>query len=219
MKTSSSKGLYVIGAGGHSLSAIDLARELGYEIRAVIFSESRVDGLNNYRCLPFLPIHEMGAASNILLAIGDNNVRYHIYTLFTKLLPAARFPSLVHPTAAVSPSAKIGIGSLIFANTVIGSQSRVGRFVIVNNLASADHNSSLSDFASLAPGVVVGGNVSVGLRSAIGIGAKVKHKTSIGSDSLIGAMSFVNKDIPEQVVAWGIPAKTIRSRQLGDAYL
>lgn len=213
------RSVYIVGAGGHSRSAIDLVEQSGWKVCAVIFWDYPGVGLEKYRCLPFLPMSEIREDSNFLIAIGDNYTRHQIHKLFTQIMPTARFPSLIHPTAAVSPSARIGMGSLIFANSVLGPNSCVGNFVIVNNLSSADHDVTLSDFVSLAPGVVIAGNVMVGLRSAIGIGAKVKHGVNIGSDSVIGAMSFVSKTVPDSIVAWGIPASMIRVRERGERYL
>ena len=33
---------------------------------------------------------------------------------------------------------------------------------------------------------------------------------TIGENSVIGAFSFVTKDIPDNVVAYGVPAKVVR---------
>jgi acetyltransferase-like isoleucine patch superfamily enzyme len=35
---------------------------------------------------------------------------------------------------------------------------------------------------------------------------------TVGNNSIIGAYSFVNKDIPDNVVAFGIPIKIIKSK-------
>jgi acetyltransferase-like isoleucine patch superfamily enzyme len=82
-----------------------------------------------------------------------------------------------------------------------------------------EHESVLKDFASLAPGAVVGGRSTIGERSAVGLGASVKHGISVGDDTIIGANSYVHRDISDELVAYGSPARVVRSREPGDTYL
>jgi len=35
-------------------------------------------------------------------------------------------------------------------------------------------------------------------------------RVTIGKNSIVGAFSFVNKDIPDNVIACGVPAKVIK---------
>ena len=102
---------------------------------------------------------------------------------------------------------------------VINSNSKIGKGVIVNTHSSLDHDNCLMDFASVAPSVTTGGNVCIGCRSAISIGAVIKNGLKIGSDALIGASSYVNINIPSNYLAYGTPAKIIRRREVGEKYL
>jgi acetyltransferase-like isoleucine patch superfamily enzyme len=104
-------------------------------------------------------------------------------------------------------------------NAVVGPNTRVGRFCIVNTSASIDHDAAMADFSSLAPGAVTGGGVSIGRRSAVSMGAVIKHRVRIGDDCVVGAQSYVDKDLPDNVVAYGTPARSVRTRKAGDAYL
>ncbi|MCU0577225.1 MAG: acyltransferase, partial [Desulfobacterota bacterium] len=36
---------------------------------------------------------------------------------------------------------------------------------------------------------------------------------TIGENSIVGACSFVNADIPDNSVAYGVPARVVRSRE------
>ncbi|MBK7105274.1 MAG: acyltransferase [Ignavibacteriae bacterium] len=55
-------------------------------------------------------------------------------------------------------------------------------------------------------GVYIGDDVWIGANSVIADGVK------IGKGSIIGACSFVNKDVPEYSIVFGIPAKVHKSR-------
>lgn len=73
-------------------------------------------------------------------------------------------------------------------------------------------NHSLESFESTvekevnSEGVYIGNNVWIGANSVILDGVR------IGDNTVIGANSFVNNDIPENVVAFGTPAKVYRER-------
>ena len=61
----------------------------------------------------------------------------------------------------------------------VGSNTTIGKFCIVNTNASIDHDSLMKDYSSLAPGVTTGGNIKVGIRSAISIGSTLKNNIQI----------------------------------------
>ena len=104
-------------------------------------------------------------------------------------------------------------------NTVVGPNTKIGEFCLLNTLSSIDHDGIMEDYSSLAPGVITGGNVKIGKRSAVSIGAVIKQNIVIADDVVVGANSYVNKDLTSNHLAYGTPAKTIRSRKNGDPYL
>ena len=65
----------------------------------------------------------------------------------------------------------------------------------------------------------LGGNVCVGERSAICIGASVKHGLDIGDDAVVGGGSYVAKDVQGSSIYYGVPAKFIKQRTSSDKYL
>ena len=93
------------------------------------------------------------------------------------------------------------------------------RYAIVNTGASLDHDSTMLDFSSLAPGVVTGGNCVIGDHAAIGIGAVIAHGVTVGDHAVVGAGSTVLKDIARFSVAYGSPARFVRERAVGAKYL
>ena len=207
--------LFILGAGGHGAVVADIA------LRAGLNPSGFVDAFKAGGRLLDLPIHaslEGLDAEALVLALGDNYKRQ-------QLLESLRdqgsflFPTLIHPSAVVAGSVTIGPGSMIMAGAIIGPNTRVGEFCIVNHRASLDHDSRLADFASLAPGAITGGGVKIGQRSAVSLAAAVKHGVKIGKDTVLGANSYLNKDLGDELIAYGSPAKQIRSRSPGEPYL
>ena len=95
----------------------------------------------------------------------------------------------------------------------------MGDFTIINTKAAIDHDGTMMRFSSLAPGVTAGGNVTIGEFSAISIGASIKHNISIGNHAVIGAGSVVLNNCNNNVIMYGVPAKEIRNREVGERYL
>ncbi len=79
----------------------------------------------------------------------------------------------------------------------------------VNTAAVVDHQCQLGDFAHVSANVVLGGGVSVGEGSLVGIGACVLPGVVIGAWSQVGAGAVVTRDVPDGVVAYGVPARVM----------
>jgi sugar O-acyltransferase (sialic acid O-acetyltransferase NeuD family) len=121
-------------------------------------------------------------------------------------------PVVRHPTAHVASDVPVGDGSQILGMAFVGTGSRIGRSVILNTGARVDHDCDIADGVHLGPGVTLCGTVTVGRSSFVAAGAVVLPRVRIGSGSLVGAGSVVTRDLPDKVVAYGNPARIIRSR-------
>ena len=146
-------------------------------------------------------------------------MRERIYNELIAKYPSLHFPTLIHQSATVCLFSSIGYGTVVMPNAVIGPNTKVGKFCLINTQASIDHDCVMLDYSSLAPSSITGGTVQIGIRSAVSIGATIKHGLKIGNDSVVGANSYLNKDLPNNQVAYGTPAKQVRTRNIGDSYL
>jgi sugar O-acyltransferase (sialic acid O-acetyltransferase NeuD family) len=217
--------LLVIGSSGHAsvlVDAIELAGAYaiaGHLDDTVARGTSRrgysvLGGLNDVASVCADQIIE-----DVVVAIGDNWWRRKIYSELVQKCPNLRFPPVKHPSAIVASSAAVGKGSVILAGSHVGPGSRVGDFCILNTGSSIDHDCILHDFVSIAPGVFAGGLVEIGECSAIGVGASISDRISIGRHAVVGTGAVVVRNIPDLVVAYGNPAREQRSRPEGEKYL
>jgi sugar O-acyltransferase (sialic acid O-acetyltransferase NeuD family) len=154
-----------------------------------------------------------------LIAIGDNWQRARMAGSISKLAPRLAFVSAVHPSAALARDVSLGAGSVVMPGAVVNPGATLGQHCIVNTGATVDHDCGLADFASLAPGAVLGGRVGIGECAAVMLGAQVIHGRRIGAHAVVGAGALVLEDIPEHAVAYGAPARVVRRRTEGEAYL
>lgn len=219
------KNVIVFGSSGHSKVVVDIIEHekrfniVGFcdSFRSVGEETSGYVVLGNEDDLPNLIVQH--AIDGVIVAIGDNSIRLKVARSIQEICPNLEFVSAVHPSSSIAKNVVIGKGSVVMAGVVINSHSVVGEFCILNTLSSLDHDSTLADFASLAPGARTGGNCNIGMMSVIGIGAVLIHNINVGEESIVGAGSTVTKDIDSLVVAYGTPAKIIRTRKSGERYL
>ena len=217
--------IVVIGSSGHARVIIDaIERENRFRIAGIIDTFKPV----GYSCLGYqvlgdelhLPdvIRERDIHGGII-AIGDNWVRHEVADRIRSTAPGFAFITAIHPSAQVARSARVGAGTVVMPGAIISANADVGEFCIVNTKASIDHDGAMGAFSSFAPGVTAGGEVTIKPFAAVLLGANIIHSISIGEHSVVGAGSLVLRDVPDRVVAYGLPARVIRTRQPGEPYL
>jgi len=208
--------LVIWGASGHAMVVADIIRLRGdYEIVGFLDDVNPERHNTEFFGAPVLggqeqlDILQRKGVKNLILGFGDCQARLRL----SELVRAMGFylPTAIHPQAIVATSVSIGPGTVIAAGAVVNPGSKVGENVIINTCASVDHECVVEDGVHICPGVHLGGRVTVGRGALIGIGATVRDRVRIGASSIIGAGAVVLDDIPDDVVAYGIPAKVIKS--------
>jgi sugar O-acyltransferase (sialic acid O-acetyltransferase NeuD family) len=199
-----SSSVAVIGAGGHGKVVVSTLRALGYTAITLYDDDSCKWGRDILGAPVAGPIVEVRQGRHELgvMGIGDNSLRRRL----ARRIPLAWLP-LVHPAAHVHPSVELGAGAVIFAGAVIQPETVIGSHVIVNTGATVDHDCTLESFSHLAPGVHLCGGVYVGEGALLAVGSSAVPNVRIGAWATIGAGGVVVEDLPNEVVAVGLPAK------------
>ena len=217
--------LILVGSSGHARVIADIVKcGKQYRIVGLVDDYRRVG--ESEGCYEILgrvdDIEAIGLrvnAQSCVIAIGDNWNRARMVDKILKMAPGFSYASVFHPGSVVAKSATLGEGTVVMPGAVIGPGCKIGRHCIINTGASADHDCVLGDYSSLAPGAVLGGGVLVGDYAAVSIGSTVIQRIAIGANTVVGAGAVVTRDLPEKVLAYGVPAKVIRSRSEGEKYL
>jgi len=218
-------GVLIVGSSGHARVIVDIIERSGAHTILGFLDDAKAPGMVEigYPILGGLAdLSEIVRSQNpqgFLVAIGDNWNRGMAAEKVKEIAPLLPAIIAVHPGAEVARSACLGPGTAVMAGAVVSSNASVGSFCIVNTRASVDHDSHLDDFASIAPGATLAGNVRVGAYSAICLQACVAEKVRVGSHTVVGAGSVVLGDLPAGVIAFGTPARVVRSRSKGERYL
>ncbi len=209
--------LVIWGASGHALVVADIIRLMNtYQIMGM------VDEMNPERAASEFAGYKVLGGRETLDNLCERQVR-RVIVAFGNCqgrLQVAQFlrgrgfqlATAVHPRATIAADVSIGAGSVIVAGSVINPAAAIGENVIINTGASVDHECVIEEGVHIAPGAHLAARVSVGRGSWVGIGSVVREGVHIGSDVMIGAGSVVLHDIPDGVLAYGVPAVVIRKQ-------
>lgn len=121
-----------------------------------------------------------------------------------------RFETLVHPAAIVAPNAKIGAGSILYPNTVVLSNVRIGKHVTILSGSVLNHEAEVGDWSILASGVMVSGAVHIGRSCYLGVGSSIRETVSIGDGSLVAMGAAVAGNVSVGSTVGGVPARPLR---------
>lgn len=204
--------IYILGAGGMARETLNICIDLGRDNEVVGFLEEncqrRGDILNEK------PIDDVSILNNLdrnnvklLCAIGSP-LRKRLIEYTKKL--GYEYDTIIHPSVIKSKWVAFGEGSIICAGNIFTSQITIGGYTIVSLDCTISHDVDIGKYTTISPGVHISGKASIGDECFIGTGAVIVDRVSIGRGSYIGAGAVVIEDIPENVLALGVPAKPIR---------
>ena len=196
--------MFLYGASGHARVIIDSLKAAGISVEALVDDNPALTELDG---IPI--IHKSQGLSPFIVCIGVNATRKKIVE---KLMDeGAQFGQAIHPSTIISPSAKIGEGTVVMPGALVNAASKIGRHCIINTGASIDHECHLGDYVHVSPHATLCGNVYVGEGTWIGAGSTIIQGVNIGKWCVIGAGSVVTKDIPDGYLAVGNRCKLINN--------
>lgn len=121
----------------------------------------------------------------IALAIGYKNMRARLAAYERIKQLGYSVATLIHPTAYVSPTASIGPGSLIMAQSCIDCRSSIGEVCVLWPKACVNHDTSVERNTFISPNATLCGNVHVGESSFIGASSVVVDGASLAPNTFL----------------------------------
>lgn len=194
--------LLIYGGGGHGKVIIELVRALNcYQLVGIVD-----DGLPFGSQILGLPVlggaevlqemHQRGInlAINAVGGIGNVSIRQKV---FDSLAQASfSYPTVVHPTAFIEPSARLDNGVQVLSQSYISSDAKIGFGTVINAGVVVSHDCILGKCVNLSPGAMLAGNVRVEDFVQIGMAATVNLDLTIGAGARIGNGATVKADVP-----------------------
>jgi len=190
---------------------IDLAQECGYEIVGL------VDAAGPAGAFPYLWLGDdaaitanpgLLASAAVVITPDAPGIRQRLYRRYAGL--GCRMASLVAPGARVSGSVRLGAGVVIQWGAHISAECHIGHGVRLNVGANVMHDVVIGDFTTIAPNAVVLGRVRIGAACYIGANATLLPGVVVGAGAVIGAGAVVTRDVPQDFIMVGNPARVLR---------
>ena len=190
--------IIVIGAGGHAVVVADAllsvgATVLGFTDTRAHLTGSTICGLRVLGSDEVLAVHKPQDINlvNGIGGTGKNALRHAVQEKLER--EGWHFIGVQHPSATVSPYARIGNAVQLMAGCIVQANAKLGNGCILNSAAVVEHDAQVDEFSHVAPGAIVCGAASVGKGSHVGAGAVLLQGVEVGPMTLIGAGAIVVK--------------------------
>lgn len=208
---SSVSRIIIVGAGGFGREVLHWARDAWPDHSAKIagFLSADADRLDGHDCgLPILgdpDSFQPQLGDGLLLAIGIVEKRRQVAE--SLIAKGAAFLTLIHPSAIVVATARIGMGSIICPFAIVSDGARVGQLALLNYHSSLGHDASTGDYAVLSPYATLGGGASIGADVFMGMHSSVGPRNCVGAQSKVSANSCALSDAPPSSLIFGAPGR------------
>lgn len=206
--------LILVGAGAFARELINWAADAAASGRAPAISaflDASPDALAGFGYeldyLGTIESYQPSEGDGLVMAIGDPIAKKRIASELAAR--GAEFAQVIHPTAVIARSAKLGAGVVVCPYVVISADAVVGDLVAVNTLSSIGHDAVIGAYTTLSAHVDLTGAVNVGECCFFGSGARVVPRVSIGDEARIGAGATVLRRVPAGAVMFTTPAKKL----------
>lgn len=122
------------------------------------------------------------------------------------------YPNIIDPTAVIAKDCILGEGNMILGSTRLGPGSRMGDFCLLVGSCVIGHDSTVGNYVDIMNFASVLRGVQVSDMAMINTGATVLQNTKVGTSATVGAGTVVIKDVPANNTVFGVPARTIFSK-------
>lgn len=205
--------ILIHGPGGQGKVVLDALQASGRHVAGVL-DDSLQPGTSVLGAEVLGPMsswkQRLDSGFEFAVAMGNSVLRRDIAENI--LLAGGALCQVTHPTATVSPHARRGRGVIVLAGAVVGPDTTIGDYSLLNANCSVDHDCVLGAGVTLSPGVTLAGAITVGDGAFLGVGATVMPGVTIGENAVVGAGAVVIRTVPEGATVVGNPARPLAGR-------
>lgn len=208
--------MLIVGARGFAKEVLEILCQLN-DTRDIVFYDDVSEDLPNQLYGRFDILRKTDEVvkyfqnidSRFTIGIGGPVLRKKMYDKFTIL--GGLFTSTISPKANIGHyGTKISKGANILIGAIVSNDVSIQKGTIVYFNTIITHDCFVGKFVELSPGAKLLGRVKIGDYSQIGASATILPNITIGKNVVVGAGSVVTKDVPDNCVVIGVPAKIIK---------
>ncbi len=212
--------ILLVGAGQHARVVLyNIQEQNKYDVIGILDKnldkakeEKFFEGISildiDYSKVDLKELKEKLGTDKFFISFGNMKYRKKVWELFKN--SGWNSVNIIHPNAVISKNAKLGEGILIECGCLITPNPIIGDNVVVNTGSQVNHDNIIENHVYIASGVVLSGGVKIGENTLLDDGVIVTLGREVGKNSLIGAGAVITKNLEDNIVAYGNPAKVIR---------
>jgi sugar O-acyltransferase (sialic acid O-acetyltransferase NeuD family) len=207
------EGIYIIGTGGFAKEVYFLIKETKlYEFKGFVDYKPK----NSYLIVgtesnPIIDEEEFlndYKGSNIIIGVG----RPHLLKMLSDKFKEFKTPNIIHPNfISDEKNINMGVGNIITAGVIFTTNITIGSFNVFNLNMTVGHDSIIGNQNVFNPSTNISGNNKIGDGNLFGVGSISLENMEIGDNNVIGASALLTKNINNDGVYVGIPAKMIKN--------
>lgn len=205
--------LILIAATGLAREVLAMVRSSGqYDVVGVLDDDKEMGGVT----VDGAPVlGDIDDAPNythafLLVCLASSREREAVVTRLASLgISESRYATAVDPSVQYPEGCRIGRGSILLRNVTLTAAVSLGSHVVAMPSVTFSYDADISDFATFAAGVSLGGGVRVGRGAYLGLNSSVRERTSVGDYATVGMGAAVLSNIPDGETWIGVPAHEI----------
>jgi len=204
--------MIIIGAKGFAKEVLEVLHQLN-QLENVVFYDDVTADIPDLLYGKFPVLKSIDEASNYFknvddkftIGIGNPILRKKMFDKFSAI--GGKFSSTISSKALIgSYDVKIGKGSNILSGSTFSNSTKIGIGCIIYYNSVITHDCIIGNFVEISPSVNVLGRVTIGDYSRVGSNTTILPNVTIGNNVIVGAGSVVTKDVPNNSLVVGIPA-------------
>lgn len=212
------KKIVILGTGGTSVDILDTIADMqdnGADLKCVGFLDDnkKLWGKEIESVKVLGPLNKASSLDGVYFinGIGSPSNFINKEKIIAGLgLSPKRFLTVIHPTASVSRTARIGRGVAILQNVTVTANAKMGDHIVILPNSIVSHNCEIGDYTCIAGGVCISGGVKIGKSCYLGTNSTFRDEVKIGGLCLVGMGSVVLNDVEKKSVVVGNPARFLR---------
>lgn len=207
--------LLILGAGGCGREVLQWANDINEKEKRwdeFAFLDFDETVLNGKKCEAKIIANDdtyvVRDCDEFVCAVGDGLLRKKIIEKMEK--KGAKLTTLIHPSAEVTDSAVLGLGSILYPYCVVTADTVIGKGCIINMHTSIAHDVVIGNYCTVSPNCHITGMCTLKENVFLGVGVNVIPNIEIGANAYVCAGSTVMTRVKGDTKVIGNPAKRIK---------